>query len=403
MELFRLEHKKLWRRADTKICVVLCFVYVVIFGNILNYQWFIFGSSNPYRTSFGNDLDGYANIKSGQEHAKAYTGKLTDETVQELIREYQRRAAKGRTTEDTDWNAVEGWLETLYPELYDPYAAYPGLMISYVKPEEVTGFYERRDKAVGDYLEMNGQSGKEREYLLKMNEKVDKPFPYDWVKGWSSLVAALLPEYNVVVALFLAIVLSSVFAGEWRSGTRSMALTMKKGWQNLAYAKAASGIAFVAELFLMIFIGSTAAQLFYLGTDGWDMPIQNIKMTAVAPMNMLQAEIYEYAYLFLGMIAYAGVMMLVSASVRSSVTALVLGLAVTFAPAALAQYLPLGAQKALDLIPLAGSSADIFRTNTFRIFGRIIWSPYLLVTVPILIGTACVPLAVRSWSRRAGV
>ena len=31
-----------------------------------------------------------------------------------------------------------------------------------------------------------------------------------------------------------------------------------------------------------------------------DMPIQNIKLIAVAPMNMLQAEIYEYAFVLLG-------------------------------------------------------------------------------------------------------
>lgn len=57
-------------------------------------------------------------------------------------------------------------------------------------------------------------------------------------------------------------------------------------------------------------------------------------------------------------------------------------------------------QKALDLIPLAGSAADIFRTNTFHVFGKYIWSPYLLITVPVLIGILCMPLAVKGWSRR---
>ena len=44
----------------------------------------------------------------------------------------------------------------------------------------------------------------------------------------------------------------------------------------------------------------------------------------------------------------------------------------------IAEYLPYKMQKALDLIPLVGSSTDIFRTNTFRIFGKLIWSPYLV-------------------------
>ena len=49
---------------------------------------------------------------------------------------------------------------------------------------------------------------------------------------------------------------------------------------------------------------------------------------------------------------------------------------------------------------LVGSSTDIFRTNTFSIFGKLIWSPYLLITIPVLIGILCMPFAIKSWSRR---
>lgn len=38
MELFWLEHKKLWRKKIVKICVLLCFVYCVIFGSILRFN-----------------------------------------------------------------------------------------------------------------------------------------------------------------------------------------------------------------------------------------------------------------------------------------------------------------------------------------------------------------------------
>ena len=58
MELFWLEHKKLWRKKIVKICVLLCFVYCVIFGSILSFQWFCFGSSDDYTSAFGNNFDG---------------------------------------------------------------------------------------------------------------------------------------------------------------------------------------------------------------------------------------------------------------------------------------------------------------------------------------------------------
>lgn len=48
MSLFILEHRKLWRKLSVKLSVLLCFVYIVIFGSVLSYQWFTFGSSDDY-------------------------------------------------------------------------------------------------------------------------------------------------------------------------------------------------------------------------------------------------------------------------------------------------------------------------------------------------------------------
>ena len=109
MELFWLEHKKIWRKTSTKICVLLCFAYVSVFGNILNYQWFSFGSTNPYKSSFGNDFDGYANIKNSQAYADRYAGELTDETLQEMVKDYQDIAASGGygATKHTDWKTID--------------------------------------------------------------------------------------------------------------------------------------------------------------------------------------------------------------------------------------------------------------------------------------------------------
>lgn len=402
MDLFYLEHKKLWRKGSTKICVLLCFSYVVIFISVLNYSWISFGSSHAYKSPFGNDFDGYSNIRNCQEYAKKAGGELTEEALQQLVRDYQEIKAAGRGEElkKTDWSAVEGWLGTLYPELERKSVDRYHLMIEYVEPEMLTGIYERREQAIKNFLEASGQTGEERDYLLNMNEKVKPPFRYEWTNGWAILLASTLDGLGMFIALFLAIVLSAVFAGEWHNNMGSLTLTMKNGWQKIACAKIGSGMLFALELFLLLFVGNVAAQICYLGTDGWDMPIQNIKMIAVAPMNMLQAEIYEYAFILLGTMGYAGIVMLISASVKNHAAALLLSLAVIYTPMMIAQYLPLELQKALDLIPLAGSAADIFRTNTFHLFGRYIWSPYLLITVPVLIGIFCIPFTIKKWARK---
>ncbi len=400
MDLFLLEHKKLWRKRIVKVCVLLCFVYIVIFGSILSFQWFGFGSSNDYTSAFGNNFDGYGMIRDSQKYALTFGEELTDETLQQLVKDYQRMEAAGmeKELEKTDWKIINSWLATLYPELRD--AGTYQTMISYVTPDKLTGFYERREQTINAFLENNGQIGAEKEYLLQLEQEVETPLRYGWVEGWSQLLGSMAADLGSVMALFLAIVLSSVFAGEWHDNTSPLVLTTTNGWGKVAFAKILTGLAFTVEFFVILVIPSIVSQISFMGTSGWDMPIQNIKLLAIAPMNMLQAEVYEYVFALLGAIGFAGVVMLISATVKNNVFALLFSLAFVYGPMVVAEYLPYKIQKTLDLLPLVGSGTDIFRTNTFCVFGKYVWSPYLLVTVPVLIGICCMPFAIRNWSRR---
>lgn len=399
MELFLWEHKRLWRRKTTQISVFLCMVYLVVFGCILSYQWFTFGSSAGY-DSFSNRFDGYAHIRAMQRHARKFGGELTDESLQEMVRDYQRASAAGddQALDNTDWQGINSWLVTLYPELKD--LTDPRLMISYVDPGKLTDLYGRRQKRLEEFLEVANQTGREREYLLAMNGKVEIPFSCKWREGWGMILTSVVSDMGTFMALFLAISLSPVFAGEWHNRTGPLLLATKRGWRETALAKIGSSFAFAGEMFLMLTVGSVLFQVIFLGTEGWDMPIQIIKMIAVAPLNMLQAEIYGYAFALLGGIGFAGVVMLLSSLVKSGFSALILSLAAVYVPVIVSEFLPFQVQKAMDLLPLVGSSADVFRTNTFCIFGRYIWSPYLLISVPVLIGLVCVPFAARRWARR---
>ncbi len=415
MELFRLEHKKLWRKNSTRICVLLCFAYCVILGSFLVYQWIGFGSLKDYvgRKNF----DGYENIRNCQEYARKY-GELTDETLQEWVRDFQdlyaqlreERKTQGEENmetvhkeDNTDMRMVGGWLKTLYPELERADMIGVTVMSDYVEPGKLIDIYKRRQKAVETFLEINNQTGAEKEYLLRINEKVQEPFSWKWAEGWSDVLGSLLSDLGMIMALFLAIVLSSLFAGEWHDNTSPLLLTTKDGWKKLAAAKILTGLSFTLELFAMVAVGTIVLQLVFLGTEGWDMPIQMVKMIAIAPMNMLQAEIYEFAFTLLGAVGFAGVVMLFSARCKNHVLALLLSLAVAYGPMSLKERVPIRLEKAFDLLPLVGSGADVFRTNTYHLFGRYIWSPYLLIWVPFLIGILCLSPAVRGWSRRMRV
>lgn len=403
MELLKLEHKKLWRRKSVQIGVLLCFLYIVIFGGLLSYQWFQFGSPDDFTSSFGNNFDGYTNIREKQEYAKQWEGDLTEETLQAMVEDYQERVQ----TEDisayemTDWISLNSLVQTLWPELEE--ADNPYIMLNYVDPSQLTDLEERREKAVNNFLEINGQTGAEGEYFLSMNANIDMPLKYRWTEGWSFVTADFISGCGVVFAIFLAVAIAPIFCGEWHNNTRALITTTKYGWNKIAIIKVLVSLIFALELYSIITVSSILLQIIFLGTEVGDLPIQCIKILAVAPWTVLQAEIYEYSYLLLAALGYTGIVLLCSALAKTNYVSLIISLAIVFVPMAISQFLPLWGQKVLDLIPFVGSSTDIFRTNAYHLFGHIIWSPYLLITVPMILGLICLPFAVRSWAKRAKI
>ena len=408
MELLKLEHKKLWRRKSVQIGVLLCFLYIVIFGGLLSYQWFQFGSPNDYTSSFGNNFDGYSNIREKQEYAKQWEGDLTEEVLQAMVKDYQERVQSEEISdyEMTDWISLNSWVQTLWPELEE--ADNPYIMLRYVDPSQLTGLEERREKAIENFLELNGQTGAEREYFLSMDANVEMPLQYRWTEGWSFITADFIEGCGVVFVIFLAIAIAPVFCGEWHNNTKALIGTTKHGWNKIAIIKVLVSLLFALELYAIITISSIFLQIVFLGTEGGDMPIQCIKILAIAPWTVLQAEIYEYAYLLLAALGYTGIVLLCSSLTKTTYSltkttyvSLIVSLAIVFVPMSIAQFLPLWGQKVFELIPFVGSSTDIFRTNAYHLFGYTIWSPYLLIIVPIILGLICLPFAVRSWARRA--
>ena len=395
MDLIKAEHKKLWSKKSVQVSVLLCFAYIIIFAGILQYQWFTFGSPKDETSIWGNHFDGYDNIRNHQKYAEQFGNLLTDSSFSDMVSNYQNLSESENDL--SDWKVVNTWLQTMYPDLErsDTYK----IMMQYVDTNQLTGLYDKRQKAIDDFLESFGTSEKETEYLMSMNNKVNTPFSYVWTEGWMTILGNL-QDYGIMIAIVLVICLAPLFSGEWHNRTGAMILSMKNGWKKDAIAKVIVGFSFSAELFFIIAIPSVIVQLIYFGTSGFDMPIQCIKMIAVAPMNMLEAEIYEYAHAFMGIMGFAGLVMLISAFSKSEIASIIAGFALLFIPTIFSEYLPYQFQLFSDLFPLVGNSAIIFRTNTLNIFGKIVWMPYLQLLIPPLFGIISIPFTVKLWSKR---
>ncbi len=64
---------------------------------------------------------------------------------------------------------------------------------------------------------------------MQIEQNVQKPFRYEWTKGWSLVLSSIVGEFGIVIAIFLAIVLSSLFAGEQHEKTYVLILAAKNG------------------------------------------------------------------------------------------------------------------------------------------------------------------------------
>ncbi len=403
MELFALEHKRLWRTTRVWLCVVLCFLYSVVWGSLMWYQWLGFGSQNDSTDMYDNNFDGYTAIRDWQEQFSRFGDEWTDETLQKIVAEYQGYDIyeKPGLQSKGDWMVAYKCLK-LYPELEDPEGQQYQPLILYADTTKLTDFYQRRADLLEFTLEATrqneGMTEADKQMLLDMNSQIKEPWPYEWTQGWADLTFDW-PE----LAPYIAIVLGFLFSGEWHNSTAPMLHTTKYGWKKLARVKVLSGLAFALELYALIAGGKVLLQLIYLGTSGWDLPIQYVNLMAVAPWNMLQAELYELAFGLIGVFGYAGLVMLMSALVKNNVLALVFSLAFVYVPDILGRYLPKWLLAVSQYLPLVGSSSDIYGYNVFHIFGKGIWSPWMLITVPGLIGIVCIPFAIRSWARRERV
>lgn len=398
MDLFWVEHKKLWSRKYVRFSVALCFAYIVIFGGILIFQWMTFGSQKDGSGLINHNFDGYENIRKHKEYAARYGDILTDESITAMVRDHQRSLENGDDKARLmDWPIVTTWTNILWPEEKDTTSIY--LIIDYIDVNKMVNMYDRREKAVENFMEMSGFAGREKEFLLAMNDKVDIPFRYSWLEGWSTVLIDEIPDFGMILAIVIVIALSPLFAGEWHERTGPMLLSMKMGWEKDSLAKIAVGFCFSIELFSVVIIPHIFVQLVFLGVEGWDVPIQCIKMIAIAPLNMLQAEIYEYSYVFIGIIGFSAMVMLVSSLFKNDRFAMIGGFALLVVPAIISDYLPYRSQLVVSLFPLAGNAADIFRMYTLNLFGKIVWLPYMELVVPLAFAIISIPLIVKRWSQ----
>lgn len=255
----------------------------------------------------------------------------------------------------------------------------------------IENYYENREHIVSEYLEKQVIDKLDREIFIKQNSQVKVPFIYDWIGG-QDVYLRFIGSVSMFATLFLCIALAPLFAGEYHQNASSILLCAKYGREKLARAKIRAAIIITSATYILSMAIYLICQLIFVGTRGLSSPIQLIKPIATAPLSIAQAEIFAVIAGLLDCFAVAAFTITLSSKMSSAFPVITISLLVLLLPLIVRDNLPEWLKGCVKLFPFASDYSELFRINIYHVLGIRIWSPYLLLFIPVLIILLSIPI-----------
>lgn len=406
MSLTLWELKKLIARRSAKIAI--CFALAVSLASVLLTGIYSLGSISD---TGGANFDGVENIVREYAWADEWKGELTGEKQAAAKRQLDMAYLPENKVVAQDGNVYAS--DAVYYKYIAPLGDIPSIwrntfailpeyqsanVAKQISVAEVEAYYAQREKILNDFLITQLPDEADREIFIKQNEKVITPFYYDWFKGqW--LFLDIFSDCALFTAMALCIAIAPVFAGEYQQKTDSVLLCAKYERKKLAHAKINAALMLTAGTYILCSGIYIAGQLAFVGTRALNCPVQLIKPLATVSMTIWQAEAYAVLLGLLGCLAIVALTVALSARLTAAFSVIIISLLVLILPFGFSGSLPDMLQSIVALMPFASNFSELMRTNLYHIFGMRIWSPYVLVVVPIIITAALLPIAVRFYTR----
>lgn len=253
--LYGFELKKLWKKKMVRVTLMVMLA-VIISGNL----------SNILITTLTDEeveVSAYADILERREYARRLTGRYIDDT---LIKEMQKAYSDSRSDEQIR-------------EDHRKYEAIHSFVASISGYEEVctvdeTALYQmRQDEIMQDLVLGLSLSETEKTLWEEREEKVQKPFVYEFCIGF----VMLLGQVNMIGYLWIllcAICLSGFFADEHLRRTDQVILCSRYGKKHVYFAKIAAGVTFSLGSTILFYLIGMLFSIGIYGADGFYASIQ---------------------------------------------------------------------------------------------------------------------------------
>lgn len=335
-----------------------------------------------------------------REYERALNGRAIDQTLLDEVTEGYGKIPK---------NADRYTLTEEYQTYARPYSAvfqFVRWMSSLTTSETMAWemdykeMYERHEAALEKDWSENRLTEAEKEYWREKEASLPHPQIFFYDEGYEQLLD-MLYALAIPVFLYMTICLSGVFAEEHSRRTDQLLLCSRYGNRPLYYAKILAGLSFAAvsaALFSVILIGISLA---VYGADGFFAAVQLLKPDYSGHLSAGEAVLIGYAVLTAACTLTAGIVMLLSELLRSSVGTLALvsaGIIATMFLKVPDQYRVLG--QIWDYIPSNFTAVwNILNVRLIPVFGKLFQSWQVVPVLYLLLTAAAAGVGKVAYSR----
>lgn len=397
--LIKFELKKIFSRRVTQVsCVLILLLFIVQMGFNITSQYAL----DP--NEVGTEFAGTEAIVQIKANADALAGPITDEIATEKLREYQQFISpEGEIKDEFSYNG--GVFGERADELWrfnSANNAYMGLLtepwrLGYSMPVTVAAtidtshtvdLYGQIQNKVADELEAN-QYGftfteAEKEFWLSKAQNVVTPVEYGYAGGWEDFLN--MAQFLIFAIIAIVIACAPVFNGEYSARTDAIILSTRYGKTRLGKVKALAAFIAASMIYWVEALVLLLIPLVFFGAEGAHLPIQAMTLSNTYSISIGAAAFICCLVGYLAALALTGIVLALSARIRSAMAILAIGAAIIFVP----MFLPnLGnsiAEHIVYLFPYYSLNAhNLFDTISFAMGSVVVEYPvFCLILYAIL-------------------
>ena len=276
-----------------------------------------------------------------------------------------------------------------------------------ITEEDAFAFYERCRSHLSDLMKLEQKDNPAAQKIAAdMYEKVEMPFYF--YPGYGTNMAEYESLFLFAVMFLCIMITAPIFCCEYQTGADDILRSTRHGRKDLAFVKILSALSIAIVVFTLC---AAVFQVISNSLFGWECrkTSLHILFSAVSLLNLNVGEMQDFLLLagFCSLIGCVCFVLFVSAVCPN--TTISTGLTIAFSIFPSAFYMMAGGKTASYLrvlLPsgaLGGSNAFLYAITDFEFLKAgplTVWTPWLLLIVPLLEIPLFIWLTVRSYCRR---